>query len=157
MKLYHSSNMIVEYPDTQHSRKYLDFGRGFYLTSIYDQAVRYAQRFKRRKQQAWLNTYELTISDESQWKILRFEAYDANWLDFVAQCREGNDVGDYDMIIGGIANDRVIITLDRYFAKEISQEEALGLLRFEKPNIQYCICSERMLQACLTYISSEQI
>jgi hypothetical protein len=157
MKLYHSSNVIVQCPDTKHSRKYLDFGCGFYLTSLYDQAYRYAQRFKRRGQQAWLNTYELTISDESQWKILRFEAYDANWLDFVAQCREGNDVGDYDMIIGGIANDRVIITLDRYFAKEISQEEALGLLRFEKPNIQYCICSERMLQACLTYISSEQI
>ena len=37
------------------------------------------------------------------------------------------------------------------------QEEALGLLRFEKPNIQYCIRTERMLQECLTYIKSEQI
>ena len=34
MRLYHSSNMVVEHPDTQHSRKYLDFGRGFYLTTI---------------------------------------------------------------------------------------------------------------------------
>ncbi len=41
MRLYHSSNMRVELPDTQHSRKYLDFGRGFYLTSFYEQAVRY--------------------------------------------------------------------------------------------------------------------
>lgn len=157
MKLYHSSNMIVEYPDTQHSRKYLDFGRGFYLTSIYDQAVRYAQRFKRRKQQAWLNTYEFTISDESQWNILRFDTYDSRWLDFVAQCRDGNDIGDYDMIIGGIANDRVILTLDRYFANEISQEEALGFLKFEKPNVQYCIRSEKMLRECLTYLNCEQI
>ena len=157
MKLYHSSNMIVEYPDTQHSRKYLDFGCGFYLTSIYDQAVRYAQRFKRRKQQAWLNTYEFTISDESQWNILRFDTYDSRWLDFVAQCRDGNDIGDYDMIIGGIANDRVILTLDRYFANEISQEEALGLLKFEKPNVQYCIRSEKMLRECLTYLNCEQI
>ena len=157
MKLYHSSNVVVQHPDTYHSRKFLDFGRGFYLTSIYDQAVRYAQRFKRRGQQAWLNTYEFTLENESQWKIMRFDTYDALWLDFVAQCRDGNEVGDYDMIIGGIANDRVIITLDRYFANEISQEEALGLLRFEKPNIQYCIRSERMLQACLTYIESEQL
>lgn len=157
MKLYHSSSVVVQQPDTYHSRKFLDFGRGFYLTSIYDQAVRYAQRFKRRGQQAWLNTYEFTLDNETQWKIIRFEAYDAQWLDFVAQCRDGNEVGDYDMIIGGIANDRVIITLDRYFANEISQEEALGLLRFEKPNIQYCIRSERMLQACLTYIESEQL
>lgn len=157
MKLYHSSNVIVEFPDTKHSRRYLDFGCGFYLTSLHEQAIRYAQRFKRRGQQAWLNTYEFSIRDESQWSIMRFDTYDKNWLEFVAQCRDGNDVGDYDMIIGGIANDRVILTLDRYFAREISQEDALGLLKFEKPNIQYCIRSERMLQECLTYIQSEQI
>ena len=157
MKLYHSSNVIVEFPDTLHSRNYLDFGRGFYLTSLYEQAVRYAQRFKRRGQQAWLNTYEFYIDDDSQWKIMKFDSYDEQWLDFVAQCRDGKDVGDYDMIIGGIANDRVILTLDRYLTHEISQEEALGLLRFEKPNIQYCIRTERMLQECLIYIKSEQI
>ena len=88
---------------------------------------------------------------------MRFDTYDKNWLEFVAQCRDGNDVGDYDMIIGGIANNRVILTLDRYFAREISQEDALGLLKFEKPNIQYCIRSEKMLQECLTFIQSEQI
>ena len=156
MRLYHSSNVIVERPDTQHSRNYLDFGRGFYLTSIYEQAERYAQRFKRRGQQAWLNTYELAEEFES-WKIKQFDAYDIDWLDFVAQCRDGKNVGDYDMVIGGIANDRVIITLDRYFSGEISQDEALGLLKFEKPNIQYCIRSERMLQECLTYIESKQL
>lgn len=157
MRLYHSSNIIVDHPDTLHSRQYLDFGRGFYLTSIYDQAVRYAQRFKRRGQQAWLNTYELSEEDIGQWNVKRFKSYNKQWLDFVAQCRDGKDVGDYDMVIGGIANDRVIITLDRYFTGEITQKEALGLLRFEKPNIQYCIRSEQMLQACLTYIDSEQI
>lgn len=157
MKLYHSSNIIVEFPDTMHSRNYLDFGRGFYLTSLYDQAIKYAQRFKRRGQTAWLNTYKISLSEKKLWKIKRFETYDKDWLDFVAQCRNGNDVGDYDMIIGGIANDRVIMTLDRYFSNEISQEEALGILRFEKPNIQYCIRSERMLQECLTYIESKQI
>ena len=121
MKLYHSSNVVVEHPDTMHSRKYLDFGCGFYLTSLYEQAVRYAQRFKRRGQQAWLNTYEFSLCDETQWNIKRFDAYDEHWLDFVAQCRDGKDVGNYDMIIGGIANDRVIITLDRYFTNKISQ------------------------------------
>ncbi len=156
MKLYHSSNVSVEHPDTEHSRLYLDFGRGFYLTSLHNQAIRYAQRFKRRGQQAWLNTYEFTC-EENLWNVKRFESYDKQWLDFVAQCREGIDVGDYDMVVGGIANDRVIITLDRYFNGEISQEEALGLLRFEKPNIQYCIRSEQMLKNCLTFIKSEKL
>lgn len=148
--------MAVEHPDVQHSRNYLDFGRGFYLTTLHDQAVRYAQRFKRRGQPAWLNTYELECDIDS-WKVLQFENYDKDWLDFVAQCRDGKNVGNYDMIIGGIANDRVIITLDRYFSGEISQEEALGLLKFEKPNIQYCIRSQRMLDECLIHIESVQL
>lgn len=156
MKVFHSSNMVVEHPDIQHSRKYLDFGRGFYMTTLYEQAERYAQRFKRRGQQAWLNTYELEF-EAGSWNVLRFETYDKQWLDFVAQCRDGKDVGDYDLVVGGIANDKVILTLDRYFSGEISQEEALGMLRFEKPNIQYCIRSERMLKECLTYIKSEQL
>lgn len=156
MILYHSSNVSVEHPDTKHSRAYLDFGRGFYLTSLHDQAVRYALRFKRRGQRSWLNTYDLSL-EEGSWNIKRFKTYDKQWLDFVAQCREGKDIGSYDLVIGGIANDRVIITLDRYFTGEISQEEALGLLRFEKPNIQYCIRSERMLQECLTFIESKEL
>lgn len=43
MKLYHSSDVAVSSPDVIHSRDYLDFGKGFYLTSIHGQAVRYAQ------------------------------------------------------------------------------------------------------------------
>lgn len=156
MRLYHTSTVIVKQPDIVHSRKYLDFGQGFYLTSIYDQAVRYAERFKRRQRPAWLNVYELADQLDG-WKILRFDAYDKTWLDFISICRAGEDHTDYDMVVGGIANDRVILTLDRYFAKEILQEEALGLLKFEKPNIQYCIRSEKMLRECLTFIESRAL
>lgn len=84
-------------------------------------------------------------------------SYDKDWLDFIAQCRDGIEVGDYDLIIGGVANDKVITTLDRYFSGEISQTDALGLLRFEKPNIQYCIRSEKLIQECLTFIESKQL
>ena len=156
MKVYHSSTITVAHPDTAHSRQYLDFGRGFYLTTLYDQAVRYAERFKRRGQTAWLNTYELADHYDN-WKVLRLDAYDKKWLDFVSVCRSGEDKSDYDMVVGGIANDRVILTLDRYFAGEIFQEEALGLLKYEKPNIQYCIRSERMLRECLTFIESKEL
>ncbi|MDE6310440.1 MAG: DUF3990 domain-containing protein [Muribaculaceae bacterium] len=138
MKLYHSSNVSVLHPDTEHSRDYLDFGKGFYLTSLYDQAEKYAQRFSRRQQDAWLNTYELDFSPD-QWKVLEFDSYDKNWLDFVSKCRAGDDDTDYDIVIGGIANDRVIQTLDRYFEGELSADETLGLLKYQKPNNQYCI------------------
>ena len=58
MRLYHSSNVLVQHPDIVHSRNYLDFGKGFYLTTLQEQAINYAQRFIRRQQEGWLNTYE---------------------------------------------------------------------------------------------------
>ena len=156
MKLYHSSNVSVEIPDIVHSRDYLDFGKGFYLTSLYDQAVKYAQRFIRRQNNAWLNTYEF-IYEPSKWKILEFNAYDKEWLDFVSKCRAGEDTSDYDIVIGGIANDKVIQTLDRYFEGELSEEETLGQLKYEKPNNQYCIRSQKALDECLKHLKSQRL
>ena len=54
MKVYHASSVIVENPDTIHSMEYLDFGQGFYITTIREQAEKYAQRFLRRGKPAWL-------------------------------------------------------------------------------------------------------
>lgn len=156
MVLYHSSTVSVETPDISFSRDFLDFGKGFYLTTLYDQAVKYGERFKRRKREAWLSTYEFDL-DPEDWKILRFEAYDREWLQFVAKCRAGEDDSDYDLVIGGIANDQVIQTIERYFAGEISEDEALGLLKYEKPNNQYCIRSQRMLDECLKHKNSEKL
>ena len=156
MKLYHSSDVSVPMPDIIHSRDYLDFGKGFYLTPIHEQAVRYAQRFLRRQRTAWLNTYEFDFNP-AEWKNLKFNNYDKDWLSFVANCRAGKDISDYDIIIGGIANDKVIETLARYFAGELSEHDTLGLLIYEKPNIQYCIRSQRMLDECLKHIESKQL
>ena len=48
MLLYHTSNVEVTTPDVTHSRKHLYFGRGFYLTSLREQAEKYGQRFLRK-------------------------------------------------------------------------------------------------------------
>ena len=143
-------------PDTVHSREYLDFGKGFYLTSLQDQAVKYAGRFIRRGKDAWLNAYEFSYNP-GEWKILEFDSYDNEWLEFISKCRSGKDTTDYDLIIGGIANDKVIRTLDRYFAGELSVEATLGVLKYEKPNNQYCIRSQKMLDTCLKHIESFKI
>lgn len=156
MIVYHASTLPVESPDVRFSRDFLDFGKGFYMTSLYDQAEKYAQRFKRRKKTAWLSTYEFDFNPH-EWKILRFDSYDREWLRFVANCRKGNDKSDYDLVIGGIANDEVIQTIERYFAGEISENDALGLLRYEKPNNQYCIRSQRMLEECVRHKNSVEL
>lgn len=38
MKVYHTSPVIVENPDIAHSRDFLDFGSGFYVTTMLKQA-----------------------------------------------------------------------------------------------------------------------
>lgn len=156
MKLFHSSDKIVEHPDISYSREFLDFGKGFYLTSLEGQAVSYGNRFIRREVDAWLNVYEFEHNPED-WKVLKFDHYDMNWLTFVTRCRKGNDDSDFDLIIGGIANDKVIRTLDLYFNGDITAEVAIGKLKYEKPNNQYCIRSQRKIEQCLKHKGSRKL
>lgn len=156
MRVYHASFIEIKSPDTEHSRNFLDFGRGFYLTTIYEQAEKYAHIFIRRGKQAWVNVYELNENWDN-WSVREFPAYNDEWLDFVANCRAGKEVENYDLVIGGIANDRVIVTLDRYFEGTLSKEDTLGLLKYEKPNIQYCIRNEEMINHCLSFIESVKL
>ena len=156
MKLYHSSKLIVEHPEVSYSREFLDFGKGFYLTSIEDQAISYGNRFIRREENAWLNIYELEFNPDD-WKILQFESYDMEWLTFVTRCRKGEDDSDYDLILGGIANDKVVRTLDLYFNGDITAEVAIGKLKYEKPNNQYCIRSQKMIELCLKHQESRKL
>ena len=156
MEVFHASTQEILHPDILHSRKYLDFGPGFYVTTLRQQAVNYAERFKRRKRQAWLNTYELAAT-YINYRIKTFERYDAEWLDFVTECRKGNIVGEYDIVRGGIADDKVFRTIDLYFAGDITKDEALKRLLFEKPNDQLCFHTQKILDECLTFKNSIEL
>ena len=156
MEVYHASYIEITKPDVSHSRPFLDFGPGFYVTTMREQAVNYAQRFLRRGREAWLNTYELAPTISS-YKLLQFSHYDTQWLDFITECRKGNVVGDYDIVRGGIANDKVFRTIDLYFAGDITKEEALRRLLYEKPNDQICIRSQEVIDNCLTFTKSTRL
>ena len=155
MKLYHSSTIKVEHPDLDHSRDYLDFGKGFYLTSLREQAVSYAERYLLRGRTAVMNEYDVP-EDLIELKVKVFETYDEEWLDFILRCRQGKDTTDYDLVIGGIANDKIFKTIDLYFTGDITKDEALRRLKYEKPNNQYCFRTTRAL-TLLSFASSEVI
>lgn len=44
MTVYHGGILEIRNPDVTHSKKYLDFGKGFYVTSFPKQAERWAVR-----------------------------------------------------------------------------------------------------------------
>ena len=157
MTLYHASTLCIDKPNVLHSRDNLDFGKGFYLTSLYEQAIRYSERFTRRGKEAFINVYELD-EETPGFTIKTFESYNEEWLDYVTLCRKGNPaVPKYDAVSGGVANDRVFNTVDLYFAGLISKEEALGRLKFEKPNHQLCILNGEMLSRHLHFIKAERV
>ncbi len=155
MILYHTSYIVIEKPDLEHSRDYLDFGKGFYLTSMRHQAVQYSERFFLRGRPAFICEYNLAETNNDL-SIKTFEAYDEEWLDFVFQCRKGEDKSEYDIVIGGIADDKIFRTIDLYFTGDISKDEALRRLKYEKPNNQYCLRTQRAIDL-LEFMSSEEI
>jgi hypothetical protein len=44
MKVFHGSTDIVNKPDIAHSFRPLDFGKGFYVTTVREQAEKWARR-----------------------------------------------------------------------------------------------------------------
>ena len=157
MKLYHASTYIIESPDVYHSRDLLDFGKGFYLTSLVEQAKKYAQRFLFQGEKAYLNQYVLDENLDKEYQVKEFVGYNEEWLDFVSLCRLGKQTEKYDLVSGGIADDKVFNTVDLYFSGNISKEEALKRLAFIHPNHQICILNQEIIDKHLRFIKAEEI
>ena len=64
---------------------------------------------------------------------------------------------NYDIVIGGVANDKVFNTIELFFDHLIDKEEAIRRLRFEKPNLQLCFRTQKALESYLYFEGSEQI
>ena len=158
MILYHGSYTIIQTPNVVYSRNRLDFGTGFYLTNIYEQAKNWAVRFRYRNYPCIVNSFTLDYeSVQKNYSIKIFDSYDKEWLHFIIRNREGQPVEEYDVIIGGVANDKVFNTIELFQNGLISEEETLGRLKYEKPNWQMCIRNQEILNNYLEYQGSEEV
>lgn len=161
--LYHGSLKIVKYPLVNVGRKDLDFGQGFYTTDIQAQAEKWAKTLQSRRKQykpAYLNIYNFDHStiECSNYKILKFEKYNIEWLDFICSSRRGEKPWiDYDLIEGGIANDSVIDTIEAYMTGIMDVQTALGRLVYHKPNNQICILNQEIVDKFLSFKESIEI
>lgn len=158
MIVYHGSIEILKNPDVMHSKKYLDFGQGFYLTTFENQAKKWAARKgMRQKKTPIVNVYEM--SEEWQnLKVLSFEKENEEWLDFVCAGRKGEPLNkEYDIIIGNVADDDVFKTVDMYFRGLWDKKKVLSELRYYKMNNQICIVNQETLNRLLTYQNSYEV
>ena len=102
------------------------------MTSYPDQAKRWAIRMKliRNVEDAFLNVYEFDSDSvlKAGYRHLFFEAYD-----------------------------RVIDTVEDYLSQRITAEQALGQLRYVKPNHQICILNQSVIDRWLKFVDCVSI
>lgn len=154
--LYHGSNVAVEIPKILPKLRALDFGGGFYLTSSYVQAERWAKViFKRRQEgQPIVNIYTFDDERAIALNVLQFKDANADWLEFVVNNRKALKVFDYDIVVGPVANDATLPVIDDYMDGRYTQEEAVRRLLPQNLTDQYAFCSEISL-GYLTYQGRE--
>lgn len=161
MTIYHGSDTVIEKPSTTVGRRELDFGPGFYLTKLFDQAQRWARRVSvvRASDSSIVSEYIFDVDSlPNDIRILKLENYDQQWLDFVVSSRRGQQPWlEYDIIEGGVANDDVIDTVEDYYSGRITAEQAIGELQFAKPTHQMCIRSQQIVDCYLRFVKSHKL
>ena len=151
MTLYHGTNADIESIDLSKGLRYKDFGKGFYVTPDRTTAIRMGQKRARLFGGIpTLITYELDEKAlQSDLKIKIFpEKACVEWLLFVDANRDRKNtlpVHDYDMVIGPIANDGVVLQLTNYHEGIYSPEQAALLLQDKYLDQQYYFGTERSL------------
>lgn len=152
MKLYHGTNREFDKIDLLKSKPNKDFGRGFYLSADYEQALNMAQVKVEQLETGSpvVMTYEI---DDDAWenlRVLRFENYSEEWAKFILLNRNNPTdlpAHEYDVVIGAIANDRVGVQLWKYENRSIDLPTLVRNLQYMKGiTIQYFFGTERAIK-----------
>jgi len=152
MKVYHGSDVKIETVDLSKCRIGTDFGHGFYVTKILKQAENIAARVA-----SWHDTLPIITEfefneyafEDKDFKVLRFESYTDEWLDFVVKNRASiasKSMHDYDIVEGPVANDDVAARIYDYLNGDVAKEAFIEELRFKKSMHQICFCTTASLQ-----------
>lgn len=158
MKLYHGSLEIVSEPHIITPNRTLDYGRGFYTTTSYEQAEQWVRRRKGAQHTiGYVNVYELADVLPDGIKQLRFDSPTEEWVDFVMcnRTEKGYDHA-YDIVYGPVANDRVYAAFALYESNLLDKEGLIRELRAYELVDQFLFHTEQSLQY-LTFIEAKEV
>lgn len=159
MIVYHGSNVVVKTPDTAHSYRTLDFGAGFYVTTVREQAERWARRKAviSGNGSAFVNCYRM----QDDMNGLRVKSFDEDlweWIDFVCKCRDGGtDYQKYDLIFGKVADDKVFRVVDMYHMGIWDKERAIKEIKVYPSYDQIAFIAQRAIDELLVWGGCEEI
>lgn len=150
MILYHGTNCDFFQIDLGKTKPYKDFGKGFYVTDIQQQAVDLAKSRCR----IWggipvVQEYDFdeSVLQSDALKILRFEKVCVEWADFIYKnrSRSAGFTHQYDVVIGPIADDGVAYLLNLYEEGLRTLEELAKELEYKDLNNQFCFLTDRAI------------
>lgn len=152
-KLYHGTKVYFDEPDLKKAKNRKDFGKGFYLTTNYDQAMRWAIKKLPNNDircVAYVYEYEFDIDNTKELHVLELLEYNKEWLDFITPNRhEGEKEIVYDLIYDRMADstgDELTANIESYWHKEKSAEEVLRAIKFRNGDFdQYCFKTQKAL------------
>ena len=153
MIVYHGSIITVDKPDVNHSYRPLDFGKGFYVTSVREQAERWAKRKAALlgSDKAIINVYEMKEKTEGL-KVKSFAPDLMDWIDFVCECRDGKtEYQKYDLIYSKVANDRVFRVVDMYHTGIWDKERALKEIKVYPTYDQIAFITQEAIEKLLVF------
>jgi len=164
IRVYHGSVDIVENPELRPVTRPLDFGVGFYVTTLQKQAEHWAQsKSKKAKKPPIVNVYDLNLSDLKRLLSTKeFRGTSDSWLDFVLKHRKdsayirlpgkkillnanSNLHHTFDAVSGEVADDDVFDSISLYETGAISKEELRRRVRIKRKNDQICFCTQDAL------------
>ena len=151
MILYHGTNTDIKAIDLTKGLRHKDFGKGFYLTPEKVTAERMAKKKARLfGGVATLITYEL--DDEAFHSDLKIKVFPekacTEWFLFVDANRDRKNtepIHDYDIVVGPIADDGVVLQLTNYREGIYTPEQAALLLQDTYLDQQYFLGTDKAL------------
>lgn len=148
--IYHGSNVEVSKSRILQNGFYKDFGYGFYCTAFKKQAERWALT---RKGNSIVNCYKYV--PKSNLKVLTFNEMSDEWLDFVANCRNGSE-HNFDIVEGPMADDQIWNYVEGFIDGRISRKAFWELVKFNYPTHQIVFSTQEALDT-LTFVRGEAL
>ena len=152
MILYHGSNIEIDKIDLQRSKPNKDFGRGFYLSDNYAQAMRMAQlksEFLGGIPVVTSFEFNEQVLSNNTLDVLKFDSYSEEWANFVFKNRNtrGGYKHSYDIVYGPIANDKIGLQIQKLNDGSIDLKEFLNRLKYMKGiTFQYFFGSDKAVE-----------
>ena len=158
MKLYHGSTIIVDTPKIQPPTRTLDYGRGFYTTTSYNQAEQWVKRrLSPSENVGFVNSYDLDDNAFHCLKYLRFDQPNEEWVDFVMKNRTvRNFEHNYDIVFGPVANDKVYAAFALFEAGLLDKDSLIKELKAYRLVDQLLFHTEHAL-SFLKFIEAKEV